>query len=135
MNRFLRRFSVIVVVPCVLMALAPAGATFAESIPLEAFAGLPRVSSVTLSPSGKYLAVLRNQDGESYLTTQLASGADPHVVVRSDNSEYFIQWYQWVNDERLLVGIRSGQPSGIRWNRLKLGLWQSIAMEPMRRSH
>ena len=109
MNRFLRRFSVIVVVvPCILLALASAGATFAEAIPLEAFAGLPQVSSVTLSPSGKYLAVLRNQDGESLLTTQLASGADPHVVVRSDNSEYFIQWHQWVNDERLLVGIRFG---------------------------
>jgi dipeptidyl aminopeptidase/acylaminoacyl peptidase len=29
-------------------------------------------------------------------------------VVSSDNSDYFIRWYTWVNDERLLVSVRFG---------------------------
>jgi hypothetical protein len=96
----------------VLLLLIPRGVCYAANesalLPIEAFANLPRVSSVKFSPSGKYLAVLRNEDGMTYLTTQLGSGADPHVVVNSDNSEYFIQDYRWVNDERLLVVVRFG---------------------------
>src|SRR5690242_19419846 len=93
----------------VLLLVITGGVCYAESEsslpPIEAFASLPRVSSVSFSPSGQYLAVLRNENGMTYLTTQLASGADPHIVVNSDNSEYFVQHYLWVNDERLLVGV------------------------------
>ena len=100
---------------CALLLLFPSlsfGLSDSSVIPLEAFAGLPAVDSMKFSPSGKYLAVLRNEDGKTYLTTQLPSGADPHVVVSSDNSEYFVRWYEWVNDERLLVGIRFGASRG-----------------------
>lgn len=93
-------FLLAVVSECLPLALA------ADPIPVESFARLPRVESVKFSPSGKYLAVLRNQDGQTHLVTQATSGADAHVVVTSDNSDYFIKWFEWVNDERLLVSIR-----------------------------
>lgn len=81
-------------------------------LPVEAFAGLPRVASVKFSPSGKYLAVLRNQDGQTMLATQAVSGADAHAVVTTDNREYFINWFEWVSDERLLIGIRFAHSRG-----------------------
>lgn len=97
------------VVACLALAMAwecPPHTFAADPIPAESFARLPRVESVKFSPSGKYLAVLRNQDGQTHLVTQATSGADAHVVVTSDNSDYFIKWFEWVNDERLLVSIR-----------------------------
>lgn len=84
----------------------PPYAFAADLTPVESFAQLPRVGSVTFSPSGNYLAVLRNEDGQTRLVTQSASRADAHVVVTSDNSDYFIKWFEWVSDERLLVSIR-----------------------------
>lgn len=80
--------------------------------PTEVFAALPRVSSIQLSPSGKHLAALRNQGGKTLLMTQTVSGQDAHVVVTTDNREYAITWFRWVNDERLLVGIRFGETRG-----------------------
>ncbi|MCS6293701.1 MAG: S9 family peptidase [Nitrospira sp.] len=99
----------LVVVVCLALAMVwecPSQALAADPIPVESFARLPRVESVRFSPSGKYLAVLRNQDGQTYLVTQSTSGTEAHVVVTSDNSDYFIKWFEWVNDERLLVSIR-----------------------------
>ncbi|MEQ1794521.1 MAG: S9 family peptidase [Nitrospira sp.] len=81
-------------------------------LPVEAFAGLPRVASVKFSPSGKYFAVLRNQGGQTVLITQAVSGVDAHAVVTTDNSEYFINWFEWVSDERLLAGIRFAHSRG-----------------------
>lgn len=74
--------------------------------PTAAFATLPRIESIQLSPSGRHLAVLRNQEGQTFLDTQTLAGQDVHHVVSTDNREYIITWFRWVNDERLLVSIR-----------------------------
>jgi hypothetical protein len=99
----------------ILLLLGPAS-VHAESTatppPTEAFAALPRIASIQLSPSGTYLAVLRNQSGNTLLMTRSVSGQDPHVAVTTDNREYVITWFRWVNDERLLVGIRFSQTRG-----------------------
>ncbi|CAE6699517.1 MAG: S9 family peptidase [Nitrospira sp.] len=83
---------------------------YAESgstpLPTAAFASLPRIESIQLSPSGRHLAVLRNHDGQTFLDTQTLAGQDVHRVVSTDNREYIITWFRWVNDERLLVSIR-----------------------------
>jgi dipeptidyl aminopeptidase/acylaminoacyl peptidase len=96
----------------VLVGLAPAHAEPSAPPPTEVFAALPRVSSIQLSPSGKHLAALRNQGGKTVLMTQTVSGQDAHAVVTTDNREYVITWFRWVNDERLLVGIRFGETRG-----------------------
>ncbi|MDO9117087.1 MAG: S9 family peptidase [Nitrospira sp.] len=100
------RFAMVLCVAVAMVWECPPYALAADPTPVEAFARLPRVGSVKFSPSGKYLAVLRNEDGQTHLVTQSTSGADPHAVVTSDNDDYFIQWFEWVNDGRLLVSIR-----------------------------
>ncbi len=89
------------------LSLSPA---YAESgsapPPTAAFVSLPRIESIQLSPSGRHLAVLRNHEGQTFLDTQTVAGEDVHRVVSTDNREYIITWFRWVNDERLLVGLR-----------------------------
>ncbi len=74
--------------------------------PTAAFASLPRIESIQLSPSGRHLAVLRNHAGQTFLDTQTVTGQDVHRVVSTDNRDYIITWFRWVNDERLLVSVR-----------------------------
>lgn len=110
MNRgFIQTLVTILLAMPGLAAYADSGAT---PPPTEAFAALPRISAIHLSPSGTYLAVLRNQGGHTLLMTQTVSGQDPHVAVTTDNREYVITWFQWVNEERLLVSIRFANTRG-----------------------
>jgi dipeptidyl aminopeptidase/acylaminoacyl peptidase len=74
--------------------------------PVEAFASLPRIASIQLSPSGRHLAVLRHHEGKTYLDTQTVTGQDAHRVLSTDNQEYVITWFRWANDERVLVSVR-----------------------------
>ena len=76
------------------------------SPPTAAFAVLPRIESIQLSPSGRHLAVLRNHEGQTFLDIQTVTGQDLHRVVSTDNRDYIITWFRWVNDERLLVSVR-----------------------------
>ncbi len=75
-------------------------------IPTEAFSksGAERVQ---LSPDGKRLATLINQDGKTVLVTQdLAQADSPIVAVMStDNRELQFNWFRWANNERLLVSM------------------------------
>ncbi|MGB5045894.1 MAG: prolyl oligopeptidase family serine peptidase, partial [Nitrospira sp.] len=73
---------------------------------VEAFASLPRIASIQLSPSGRHLAVLRHHEGKTYLDTQTVTGQDAHRVVTTDNQEYVITWFRWANEERVLVSVR-----------------------------
>ena len=74
--------------------------------PTATFASLPRIESIQLSPSGRHLAVLRHHDGQTFLETHTVTGQDAHPVVSTDNREYIITWFRWINDERLLVSMR-----------------------------
>ncbi|HMZ97769.1 MAG TPA: hypothetical protein PK063_11735, partial [Nitrospira sp.] len=76
------------------------------SPPTATFASLPRIESIQLSPSGRHLAVLRHHDGQTFLETHTVTGQDAHPVVSTDNREYIITWFRWINDERLLVSMR-----------------------------
>ena len=74
--------------------------------PLKAFASLPEVEEVTLSPSGKYLAFLKNIDGETALVTLPVEGGKAQVVITSNNEKFRMAHYYWVGDERLLISVR-----------------------------
>lgn len=94
----------------VLLLVWSLGSAYAQSgsapPPTAAFASLPRIESIQLSPSGRHLAVLRNHDGQTFLETQTVTGQDAYRVVLTDNRDYIITWFRWVNDERLLVSVR-----------------------------
>lgn len=96
-------FIFFLIVWSVVPASADSGST---APPVEAFASLPRIASIQLSPSGRHLAVLRHHEGKTYLDTQTVSGQDAHRVVTTDNQENVISWFRWVNDERVLVSVR-----------------------------
>jgi dipeptidyl aminopeptidase/acylaminoacyl peptidase len=78
-----------------------------QTTSLDAFAALPLIESMQLSPAGRHLAVLRQDEGQSILITHTVAGEDPHALIRTDNREKRIAWFIWVSDERLLVSIQS----------------------------
>lgn len=72
---------------------------------MEAFASPPQVQQIKLSPDGKSLAYVLNQDGSSYLITQTGDGTKPRAVLVTDNKKYRFQDLRWVNNTRLLAGV------------------------------
>lgn len=74
-------------------------------LPVKAFAALPLVSQLNLSPNGEFVAFLQNLNGKTVLVTQDKRGQNSHIVLSSDNEKFFIRQFVWVNDERLLVSV------------------------------
>lgn len=84
------------------MAARPA---FADRLPVEAFAKLPSVHTVKLSPTGKHLAVVANTRGESYLFTHELATGKKNMIVKTDNEKYIFRWIEWANDDRILASL------------------------------
>ncbi|MGC4096814.1 MAG: hypothetical protein QM706_06830, partial [Nitrospira sp.] len=74
-------------------------------IPLQAFASLPLVQTMSLSPSGAYLASIQNVGTKTYLVTTTHDGKELRRILECDNATFVIKWFRWINDERLLVGV------------------------------
>lgn len=79
----------------------------AAALPVEAFAQLPDVSSVSLSPDGsKLVAIIRvdlpDAKGSAVQVTTLSDG-NSKMVLFSDNQKYFISQAQWKDNKTLLV--------------------------------
>ena len=76
-------------------------------LPVEAFASLPRETSISLSPDGKHLASKVVVDGTTYvLIRNLAEPDKTRPVFRTDNLSGSIGWLAWANDDLLLFGAR-----------------------------
>lgn len=80
----------------------------ADSLPLEAFASLPDVQHMTLSPSGRYLAStvrveLEEMSGRSVNIVDLKTGKRTFPL-SAKNEKYVITWLGWGSDAHLLVG-------------------------------
>ena len=73
--------------------------------PIEAFTTLPYISRMKLSPDGKYVAGLMNYKGDILLRTQKLYSQESHVLLKFDNKEFKLRWYDWANDSRLLIGV------------------------------
>jgi len=92
------------------LAAEPAAVSASASAPLapppvEAFARLPLLSRVALSPDGTTFAALMNRDDTTLLVTQPVTGGKLRGVLSTDNKEFRIRWVRWVNDERLVVSV------------------------------
>lgn len=75
--------------------------------PIEAFARIPAVKQVALSPDGKSFAALVEQDGQTFVAIQdLLGGSANKPAIRTDNQKLQFNWVHWVNDNRLLVSMR-----------------------------
>jgi hypothetical protein len=75
----------------------------AYSASVRAFARLPLIQSLKLSPSGQYLAFLMNAEGDTILVTRSITGEDQRVLMRTDNKIFKFRWFEWVSDDRLAI--------------------------------
>ena len=75
----------------------------------EAFSSLPTYWTPSLSPDGTKIAFVQNVEQEeafAMLATFDLEKGEKHYLLRSDNERVKINWYNWVNNERLVVSAR-----------------------------
>jgi dipeptidyl aminopeptidase/acylaminoacyl peptidase len=80
--------------------------TSAGRPPIRAFAALPLVDDMAVSPAGTHVAFTQNTDGVTYLVTRGLDDGRARILLATDNQRYRISWFRWVNDERLIVAAR-----------------------------
>ncbi len=90
---------------CCYLALPAQGR---ENLPVEAFASLPTITSVShiaMSPTGEHIVYVRNVQGFSVLVTMNLKTGERNYITRTDNDKYEFRWVQWANAERFLVSL------------------------------
>lgn len=94
---------------CFVCALCFAARGLAAGPPsIEDFASRPRIEGVSISPGGRYLALIESLDGKGIvLVVDRTPGApaEAHPVLREPDHFYF-SWCRWATDTRLLCGLR-----------------------------
>lgn len=75
-------------------------------LPVEAFAALPALRLLTLSPDGEHLAAVMNREGQSVLMTARLDGSEMRGLMELDNGKFQFNWLHWANNKRLLVGFK-----------------------------
>lgn len=88
-------------------------------LPIEAFASLPDVHAVEISPNGERIAYLVRYESSSEQGTMLGifnlDSGKANFPLKVDNRKYELNWITWANDQHLLISanapsIRSGVP-------------------------
>jgi len=99
------------ILPLLLLWLSlPLLAQTVPQLPVEAFASIPDVSSVQLSPDGKKIASIVRVDqpklkGTVVSILDLETGAKD-VAVHTDNQKFVLLSLQWANDTTLLISAK-----------------------------
>ncbi|MFZ6875307.1 alpha/beta hydrolase family protein [Undibacterium sp. Di27W] len=77
----------------------------ATELPVEAFAALPAVQNLSLSPDGKKVAMLVNQQGTSSIVVNTLGQAwdQSKPLLSTDNKKFNFKWVHWVSNDKLLV--------------------------------
>ena len=74
-----------------------------DAVPIEIFAALPGIQDPALSPDGTKVAAKIGIDGQQYLVVQpLFGGGKPTALAQG---RVDINWWSWVNDNWLVVGV------------------------------
>jgi dipeptidyl aminopeptidase/acylaminoacyl peptidase len=71
--------------------------------PLTAFAALPALRGLSMSPDGQRLVGIMNRDGNSVLVTAKWDGSEMRGIMETDNRKFQFSWAYWVNNNRLVV--------------------------------
>lgn len=82
----------------------------ANDIPVEAFAQLPAVSGMELSPDGTHLAYITTRDGRRHVRVQSLDGSFSLLIPPVDDAD--IAWFRWGNKDKIVLsyaftGIRN----------------------------
>ncbi|MGF6346018.1 alpha/beta hydrolase family protein [Variovorax sp. W2I14] len=72
-------------------------------IPVQAFAELPAIEMLRMSPDGRGAAMVQNVEGKSYVVVS-GFGNKPKIVLRTDNDKYIVSSLRWAGNKRLLIG-------------------------------
>ncbi|PMG41103.1 S9 family peptidase [Shewanella sp. 10N.286.52.B9] len=92
----------------------------AQQLPLEAFASIPDVSHVTMSPNGKKIASLvrlnTNEMKGSIINILDIDTRESFYPLQTDNEKFVILSLQWASDDALLIkakfpAVRYGTPT------------------------
>lgn len=72
---------------------------------VESFSRLPEYQRPILSPDGKFVAFIENnqQNGLSLLGSISLETGEKHYLLKSDNEEVRIKWFKWANGKTLIV--------------------------------
>ncbi|MBI5257146.1 MAG: S9 family peptidase [Burkholderiales bacterium] len=90
--------------------LAPGAAVAADAKPtrpsVEAFARMPQVQNVSLSPDGLRYAALVDIGEETALVIRTLDGSQPPVLpYKADNRSARFRWVRWASNERLVASV------------------------------
>jgi len=95
----------------------------AKNIPVEHYARLPAIRDAAISPDGKSLAAIVEQNGRYVIATfdLTPTGLRNHNVFDAgDNARY--NWLRWANNDRLLMSITLSEEIK-KWDALVEGDW------------
>ena len=90
-------------------ALLCAPIALAAPPPLDAFARMPHMRNVTISPDGSRIAYITAFEDASIVVTRehQVPGSRIVPVLRSEPGSFDISWCNWANNTRLLCGLRA----------------------------
>ncbi len=84
-----------------------------EPLPTEIFAELPAIEDPEIAPGGKTLAAKVANKGTQYFAIVPLEGGAPRLI---GLGEVDLNWWKWVNDEWLVIGIgRLAPVEGDEW--------------------
>ncbi|MEZ5561114.1 MAG: alpha/beta fold hydrolase [Pseudomonadales bacterium] len=98
----LGRWRLMIALGCSIGLAAPDGAAQAG-----AFARLPAIESVRISPDGSKAVILRALQDSYHVTVADFANGTSRLVMASKPDEFLFNWCRWANDERLVCSIRS----------------------------
>jgi hypothetical protein len=88
-----------------------------SSLPIEAHGSLANASKMNLSPDGQKVAFIQNVKGTLVLVIVDLNTGDKRFITKTDNLSVTLNWFDWVNNDVLLMGISSTvSKRGIRYN-------------------
>jgi hypothetical protein len=76
---------------------------------IEDFASRPRVEGASISPDGRYLAVIQTLDGRGLVVVDDRQGGKDRVMhpVLGEPDHFQLTWCHWATNTRLLCGLRA----------------------------
>src|ERR1700722_19007560 len=76
---------------------------------IEDFASRPQVEGVSISPDGRYLAMIRPHDGRGFaVVSDRRAGKDQTArLVITEPDHFRMSWCRWATNTRLLCGLRA----------------------------
>jgi acetyl esterase/lipase len=76
---------------------------------IEDFASRPQVEAVSISPDGRYLALVQTLDGKGVVVVDDRQGGKNRVMrpLLSEPDHFLLTWCHWATNTRLLCGLRA----------------------------